>query len=146
MDLVGYRQGSFGTTVTGREPLFAELPPPGPAWLTPGRDVSFYVANIMERHGRTVGRASGASRIVARLRAWGFNTIANWSDREVAVGSGMPYVLPLSGWTTKKTFPFPWDFPDVFSEEFAAKCRRGRPAPMRTSQGRSKPHRLVHRQ
>jgi hypothetical protein len=30
----------------------------------------------------------------------------------------MPYVLPLSGWTTKKMFPFPWDFPDVFSAEF----------------------------
>lgn len=118
MDLVGYRQGSFATTVTGREPLFAELPPSGPAWLTPGRNVSFYVANIMERHGQDWDR-KWTARIVERLRSWGFNTIANWSDREVAVGSGMPYVLPLSGWTTKKVFPFPWDFPDVFSDEFA---------------------------
>src|SRR6266542_876565 len=31
----------------------------------------------------------------------------------------MPYVLPLQGWTTRKVFPFPWDFPDVFSREFA---------------------------
>jgi hypothetical protein len=30
----------------------------------------------------------------------------------------MPYTLPLQGWQTKKMFPFPWDFPDVFSEEF----------------------------
>ena len=118
MDLVGYRQGSFATTTTGREPLFARLPPPGPAWLTPGRDVSFYVANIMERHGPQWD-SKWRDHILARLRSWGFNTIANWSDREVAIGSGMPYVLPLSGWTTKKTFPFPWDFPDVFSEEFA---------------------------
>jgi catechol 2,3-dioxygenase-like lactoylglutathione lyase family enzyme len=118
MDLVGYRQGSFATTVTGRESLFAELPPPGPAWLTPGRNVSFYVANIMERHGQDWDKV-WSSRIIARLRSWGFNTIANWSDREVAIGSGMPYVLPLSGWTTQKMFPFPWDFPDVFSDEFA---------------------------
>jgi hypothetical protein len=31
----------------------------------------------------------------------------------------MPYVLPLEGWKTRKVFPFPWDFPDVFSAEFA---------------------------
>jgi hypothetical protein len=30
----------------------------------------------------------------------------------------MPYVLPLHGWATKKTFAFPFDFPDVFSREF----------------------------
>jgi hypothetical protein len=30
----------------------------------------------------------------------------------------MPYVLPLQGWQTEKTFPFPWNFPDVFSKEF----------------------------
>jgi len=56
--------------------------------------------------------------ILARLRNWGFNTVANWSDRELAIHSGMPYVLPLHGWTTKKTFPFPYNFPDVFSKEF----------------------------
>jgi hypothetical protein len=57
---------------------------------------------------------------VRRLRGWGFNTIANWSDRELAVSSGMPYVLPLQGWTTEREFPFPYDFPDVFSDEFEA--------------------------
>src|SRR5205085_9968386 len=30
----------------------------------------------------------------------------------------MGYVLALSGWTTRMMFPFPWDFPDVFSKEF----------------------------
>ena len=117
MDLVGYRQGSFATRVTGREYLFEQLPPPGPAWLDPGRDVSFYVANIMERFGPD-WRRRWEEHIVSRLRNWGFNTIANWSDRELATAAGMPYVLPLAGWTTRKVFPFPWDFPDVFSEEF----------------------------
>jgi hypothetical protein len=117
MDLVGYRQGSFATRITGREFLYEQLPPPGPAWLTPEKDVSFYVANIMKRFGEG-WEAKWRDHILARLRDWGFNTIANWSERDVAVGSGMPYVLPLSGWTTRKTFPFPWDFPDVFSEEF----------------------------
>jgi hypothetical protein len=117
MDLVGYQQGSYATRVSGREFLFEELPPPGPAWLTAGKDVSFYVSNIMKRHGPDWQR--GWSReIIARLSNWGFNTVANWSDPDLATGSGMPYVLPLQGWTTRKVFPFPWDFPDVFSEEF----------------------------
>jgi len=55
---------------------------------------------------------------VARLRSWGFNTIANWSDAQLAQRSGMPYALPLYGWTTSRVFPFPYDFPDVFSKEF----------------------------
>ncbi len=123
MDLVGYQQGSYATTVTGREFLFEQLPPPGPAWLTAGKDVSFYVANIMKRYGPNWQR-EWTQAIVARLKNWGFNTIANWSDRDVAIGSGMPYVLPLQGWTTRKVFPFPWDFPDIFSEEFARNVDR----------------------
>jgi hypothetical protein len=117
MDLVGYKQGSFATDVTRREFLFQELPPPGPAWLREGKHVSYYTANIMKRHGEGWPK-KWQDQIVARLKNWGFNTVANWSDYDVATTAGMPYVLPLSGWTTKKMFPFPWDFPDVFSKEF----------------------------
>jgi hypothetical protein len=120
IDLVGYKQGSFATDVTRREYLFEQLPPSGsPAWLKPGAHVSFYVENITKRFGGSSDwPAKWKSHIVARLKNWGFNTVANWSDHEVATTAGMPYVLPLYGWTTKKTFPFPWDFPDVFSAEF----------------------------
>jgi hypothetical protein len=58
-----------------------------------------------------------------RLKSWGFNTIANWSDLQFARNSGIPYVTET---------PFPdtrtalfRDFPDVFSPEYeanAAKC------------------------
>lgn len=118
MDLVGWKQGSFATRVTGREFLFEKLPPPGPAWLSPGRDVSFHVSNIMLRYG-DAWQQRWQKAIVERLKNWGFNTIGNWSDHDIATTASMPYVIPLGGWTTKKTFPFPWDFPDVFSEEFA---------------------------
>ena len=117
MDLVNLSQGSFATRVTGREFLYEKLPAPGPAWITPGKDVSFHLANVMERYGSDGQRLWGAN-IAARLKSWGFNTIANWSDKQLATSSRMPYVLPLSGWTTKRMFPFPWDFPDVFSPEF----------------------------
>ena len=117
MDLVGYKQGSFATDVARREYLFEQLPPAGPAWLKPGRHVSFYVANIMRRFGEG-WESKWRDHIIARLKSWGFNTVANWSDYDLATSSGMPYVIPLQGWETKKTFPFPWNFPDVFSREF----------------------------
>jgi hypothetical protein len=117
MDLVGWKQGSFGTDVTRREFLFGQLPPASPAWLKPAEQVSFYTANIMNRFGDG-WQKKWQDHIVARLNNWGFNTVANWSDYDVATTAGMPYVLPLSGWVTKKMFPFPWDFPDVFSKEF----------------------------
>jgi hypothetical protein len=117
MNLVGHRQGSFATDVAGREFLFQELPPPGPAWLRPERHVSFFAANIVKRFGEE-WREKWQANMVARLKNWGFNTVANWSDYDVATTAGMPYALPLSGWTTRKTFPFPWNFPDVFSKEF----------------------------
>jgi len=117
MDLVGWRQGSFATRVTGREYLFEQLPPPGPAWLTPGKDVSFHLANIERRYGEN-WQQKWKESMIDRLKNWGFNTIGNWSDHDIATTAGMPYVIPLSGWTTRKVFPFPWDFPDVFSEEF----------------------------
>jgi hypothetical protein len=117
MNLVAAEAGSFATDVLRREFLFEELPLPGPPWLEPDTNVSFYIANLMKRHGSS-WKQSWNTHIVERLQNWGFNTIANWSDRDVAVSSGMPYVLPLQGWTTGKTFPFPYDFPDVFSEEF----------------------------
>ncbi len=119
MDLVGYDPSSFATDIQQREFLFQDLPPAGPAWSTAGKVVSFYVANIMRRFGEG-WREKWTRHTIDRLRNWGFNTIANWSDREIAVSSGMPYVLPLSGWTTRKVFPFPYDFPDVFSQEFAS--------------------------
>jgi len=117
MDLVNLKQGSFATRVTGREFVYEQLPPPGPAWIVPGREVSFHLGNVIERYGANWEKG-WADNIVRRLENWGFNTIGNWPDRDLAMSSGMPYVLPLSGWTTRKTFPFPWDFPDVFSEEF----------------------------
>jgi len=117
IDLVGYKQGSFGTSVKRRDFMFQELPAAGPAWLKPGADVSFYTANIMRRFGDGWEK-KWQDHIIGRLKNWGFNTVANWSDYDVATTSGMPYVIPLQGWETKKRFPFPWNFPDVFSKEF----------------------------
>lgn len=123
MNLVGHSQGSFATGVSGREYLFEKLPGPGPAWLRPFKEVSFYVSNVMRRFG--VGwQQEWEDHILQRLKSWGFNTIGNWSDAKLAARSQMAYVLPLDGWTTKKVFPFPFDFPDIFSREFEENADR----------------------
>jgi hypothetical protein len=118
MDLVGH-DGSFATDISGRRYLFEKLPPAGAAWLTADKVASFYNANLIQRFGDEWNR-KWVDHILARLRNWGFNTIGNWSDKELATRSKMPYVLPLYGWTTRKTFSYPFNFPDIFSEEFAA--------------------------
>ena len=117
MDLVGAADSSFATEVTDRKYLYEELPQAGPAWLTPDKTVSFYVANLVRRYGDK-WEERGNRRFVERLHNWGFNTLGNWSNAEFAARSGMPYVLPLYGWNTKKWFSYPYGLPDMFSDEF----------------------------
>ena len=117
MDIVDVANPSFATGVSGRQFLFEELPPAGPAWLKPNSVVSFYAANLIRRDGGD-WKEKGNQRMALRLRNWGFNTIGNWSDRDFAGRSGMPYVLPIDGWYTKKIFDYPYGLPDIFSDEF----------------------------
>ena len=119
IDIVAVADTSFATDITNREYLYEELPAAGPAWMTPNKVVSFYAANVMRRYGAN-WEAQGAQHAVDRLRNWGFNTMGNWSNRELAANSGMPYVMPLYGWYTKKIFSYPYGLPDMFSEEFKA--------------------------
>ena len=117
IDIVAMADSSFATDVTGREYLYEELPPPGPAWLTPGKVVSFYAANLQRRYGDDWVEL-GARHMIERLHNWGFNTIGNWSNKDLAEKSHMPYVLPLYGWATRKIFAYPYNLPDMFSDEF----------------------------
>lgn len=117
MDIVGVADSSFATETNGREYLFEDLPSAAPAWLTPGKVVSFYAANLVRRYGDN-WQALGLEHMAERLRDWGFNTLGNWSNKEFASKSQMPYVLPLFGWYTKKILPHPYGLPDVFSDEF----------------------------
>ncbi len=119
IDILNVADTSFATSVANREYLYEELPPPGPAWLDDHdhKVVSFYVANLIRRYGED-WRERGNQHMVERYHNWGFNTIGNWSDKDFASHSGMPYVLPLYGWSTKKYFSYPYGLPDVYSEEF----------------------------
>jgi hypothetical protein len=105
------------TRTAGREAFFRELPPPG---LPGGRErdgdpgASFLTWNLFRRFGHD-WHASWIDLTRRRMRAWGLNTVANWSDSRLFGAARMPYVVPLQGWLTEVSY---LGLPDVFSEEF----------------------------
>ena len=102
------------TFVEERDFMFAQLPGPGnplaahygeadkrhglPAQLgrrfDHGRTFDFYAANLQRKYGQDylpIWRRTA----VDRLRAWGFNTIGNWSEPELLARRTMPFVVPI---------------------------------------------------
>ncbi|MBI4890616.1 MAG: beta-galactosidase [Acidobacteria bacterium] len=93
------------TFITGRENMFTWLPEPddplrahvqyvtgavsGP--IKEGMAVNFHGINIERKYGPEPFEG-WASTWLKRLRAWGFNTIGNWSDSRLFSRS-MPYVI-----------------------------------------------------
>ena len=78
------------TTVTaGRETYFSRIPPNG----------DFYRANLMRKFGsawNTSPRDEVTNIVHKRLRSWGINTIANWSDTYLYEQQKTPYTATLS--------------------------------------------------
>lgn len=98
------------TRVAGREALFAKLPPGS------GETADFYTNNIRLRYGAENTFDGWRATQTERLRAWGFNTVANWSDSRWAENASVPYVTNVSvGRSTGR-----WQgFPDAYSPDFA---------------------------
>jgi hypothetical protein len=83
------------TPVAGREALFASLPPasqPGPRG-----GASFYTWNLERRFGLD-WLPKWIDLTMERMRAWGFNTVGNWSDPKLGAAGHMPYVATTRGW------------------------------------------------
>jgi hypothetical protein len=106
MDCVRYRDP---TRVKGREMLFARLPPGA------GETADFYQANVRLRHGEEDFVARWKAAQVRRLKAWGFNTIGNWSDAALFERPEMPFVTNVRVGRSRKSWQ---GFPDVYAEEF----------------------------
>ncbi|NIA13121.1 MAG: hypothetical protein GWP08_03495 [Nitrospiraceae bacterium] len=60
-----------------------------------GRTCRFYQWNLLRKYGEDWPRA-WRNTTYRRLGAWGFNTIANWSQEDVLLNSPMPFVVSLS--------------------------------------------------
>jgi len=106
MDCVRYRDP---TRVKGREMLFARLPPGA------RETADFYQANVRLRHGEEHFAARWKAAQVRRLKAWGFNTIGNWSDAALFEQPAMPFVTNVRVGHSRKSWQA---FPDVYAQEF----------------------------
>lgn len=126
LDCVRTREACL--VLPGMERLFAWLPAAeGPFAPAVGRErgglgVAFTRANLIRAFGPT-WREKWAELSAGRMRAWRFNTIANWSELEALRGVRLPYVMQLGSYPSTRTMLFR-DFPDVFAEEFREGARR----------------------
>ncbi len=96
------------TLLEGRERMFTALPAEGDPLarhfgsvdrvlygpIKHGRTFNFYTSNLERKYGRDyVDRWRSVS--LDRLQAWGFNTIANWSDPALYALSRVPYTATI---------------------------------------------------
>jgi hypothetical protein len=122
-----------GTPVTGRENWFADLPPASgetAKYWGAGRNARFMYyqnkeyksfdfpgLNAERKYGNNWKEAT-ADFMHRRLRNWGFNTVANWSDRTVIMRRKTPYVVAIGSGG-----PQLQHIPDVFDPRWAASLR-----------------------
>jgi hypothetical protein len=106
----------------GREYIFAALPPANELAI-PGQDLgqggnsSFYVWNLYRRFG-SGWYQKWMDLTVRRMKSWGLNTIANWSDTTLGCSHRIPYVATLSGWGIESGV---MGMPDVYAANYASK-------------------------
>jgi hypothetical protein len=82
------------------------------------RHINYLAANFIRAFGEG-WYEKWAAIALGELRRLGFNTVANWSNWQIAKEAGFPYVRPLDyrRGETPRVFR---DFPDVFHEGFEA--------------------------
>ena len=107
-----------GTRTRGREDIFAATPP---AELNSfgrgggrGSQASFYTWNLARRFGPD-WRPKWTDLTLRRMDAWGFNTIANWSDSALGAARRKPFIATLGGWGLETGW---MGMPDVFSPDW----------------------------
>jgi hypothetical protein len=108
--------GSFAR-VDGREYIYKSFPP---AELT-GTDArigktSFYNWNLYRRFGEDWYN-KWMDMTFRRMKNWGLNTVANWSDKNLGHSQQMAYVYTLDGWGFN---PKTMGMPDVYDPNYAA--------------------------
>ena len=92
-----------------------------------GYTFDFYTANLERKFGDDWHR-HWREESLARLKAWGFNTIGNWSEPELWAMHRLPYTVPLlpQGDYAKISSGEDWwgPMPDPFDPRFAAAADR----------------------
>ena len=92
-----------------------------------GHAFDFYGANLERKFG-SEWRTRWRDETLARLKAWGFNTLGNWSDPDLWAMHRLPYTVPLSpqGEYAKISSGEDWWglMPDPFDPRFATAADR----------------------
>ncbi len=134
--------GHATTPITERKGYFRSLPGKdspfaafygGGSWAPHGyyqgkgryETYDFSSANLLRKWGRN-WRGKNAVMSHRRLRSWGMNTIANWSDSRIYLQRRTPYVVAVHfGSPSIEGSSGYWGkFPDVFHEGFRAALRK----------------------
>lgn len=136
VDPEGYLFYSLGSTginpgiefsrIKGREYIYAELPPNIKSTGARTEKNSFYTWNLTRRYGENEWIQKWMDKTVNRMDAWGFNTIANWSDEALCQSQRKPYVKNLSGWgfnANTMGMPDPYDPNYIQLVESSAKAQ-----------------------
>ncbi|MBP7827770.1 MAG: beta-galactosidase [Verrucomicrobia bacterium] len=95
----------------------------------------FGLANVQRKYGAE-WESVYADLIHRRLRSWGINTIANWSDARVFLLRRTPYTDNLSSHGTRRiegSGGYWGKFPDVFDPSFSNSVRRAMAGKRNTS-------------
>ena len=96
----------------GREKLFEKVP------AGTGDMVDFALANLEMRYGQTDLATKWMAKTIARMRAWGFNTInGSFSGPEDLANQKNPLPFVRFAWIGRSAKNWV-GFPDVYSEEF----------------------------
>jgi len=103
------------TPASGREAVYAWKPPVVQEDRGRREGFDFYLENVKRRFGPEGYEAKWKLQQGARLKAWGFNTIGNWSAPAMLEQAAVPYVTSIgANWRGKN-----WvGYPDTFSEEY----------------------------
>ena len=131
------------TPITDREHYFRSLPEPGSpfarfygngSWAphgyyqthTPYKTYDFAAANLLQKYGADYDQIH-AELTHRRLKSWGLNTIANWSDRRIYGLRKTPYTATLSpsSKSLEGSEGYWGKFYDVFDPSFRESIRRG---------------------
>ena len=91
----------------------------------PYKTFDFARANAFRKYGNE-WKTGFPARTLARLRAWGLNTVTSWSDASVQRSGKIPYTIKLStkGPTIAGSKGWWGKLRDPFSEEFAENLRK----------------------
>lgn len=129
LGLCGFAPSDDYTYVTGREGIYEWLPKAEGEFASafrPGDNnahFSFYVANVIRKFGAPYDYEAHATRMIERVRKWGFNSIGAFSPvpTEAHVKASFPYVahLPINTWEGVPLIPGAhevWDPYDTATE------------------------------